>query len=329
MEPVLIAVGVIGLVLVFMSVKVVPQQEAWLVETWGRFSTVFKEGGLQIIFPFMQRVAYKHSLKEQVIEVSEQAAITKDNVTLNIDGILYVKVIDPVEASYGVSDPYLAVSQLAQTTMRAEIGKITLERTFEERETMNANIVTAINEAAVKWGVQCMRYEIRNINPPKSVLMAMELQVAADRQKRAEILNSEGKRQSQINISEGEKQQVVLKSEASLTDQVNRAKGSAEAVVLNSEAARTEQINRAQGQAEAIRLVAQATADGITKVAESIKKEGGSEAVALRVAEQYVDAFANLAKTSNTLIIPANAGDAGGMVAQALTVFDSMKKKAV
>jgi regulator of protease activity HflC (stomatin/prohibitin superfamily) len=173
MEAVLIALGVIGVVLVFMSVKVVPQQEAWLIETWGRFSTVFKEGGLQIIIPFMQRVAYKHSLKEQVIEVSEQAAITKDNVTLNIDGVLYVKVIDPVEASYGVSDPYLAVTQLAQTTMRAEIGKITLERTFEERYAMNSNIVNSINEAAIKWGVQCMRYEIRNIMPPKSVLQAM------------------------------------------------------------------------------------------------------------------------------------------------------------
>lgn len=327
MEAVLIALGVIGLVLIFMTVKIVPQQEAWIIETWGRFSNVFVEGGLQIIIPIMQRVAYKHSLKEQVIDVQEQAAITKDNVTLNIDGVLYVKVMDPKEASYGVSDPYLAVSQLAQTTMRAEIGKITLERTFEERDAMNANIVNSINEAAIKWGVQCMRYEIRNIMPPKSVLQAMELQVAADRQKRAEILNSEGKRQSQINISEGEKQQVVLKSEAALTDQVNRAKGQAEAVVLNSEASRTEQVNRAQGQAEAIRLVAQATADGINKVAEAIKQEGGSEAVALRVAEQYVDAFANLAKTSNTLIIPANAGDAGGMVAQALTVFDSMKKK--
>lgn len=328
MEAVLIALGVIGLVLIFMTVKIVPQQEAWIIETWGRFSNVFNEGGLQIIIPIMQRVAYKHSLKEQVIDVQEQAAITKDNVTLNIDGVLYVKVMDAKEASYGVSDPYLAVSQLAQTTMRAEIGKITLERTFEERDAMNANIVNAINEAAIKWGVQCMRYEIRNINPPKSVLQAMELQVAADRQKRAEILNSEGKRQSQINIAEGEKQQVVLKSEAALTDQVNRAKGQAEAVVLNSEASRTEQVNRAQGQAEAIRLVAQATADGINKVAEAIKKEGGSEAVALRVAEQYVEAFANLAKTSNTLILPANAGDAGGMVAQALTIFDSMKKKA-
>ena len=322
-----IVLGVIAVVAIFMTIKIVPQQEAWVIETFGKFDTVFKDGGLKSIVPFMQRVAYKHSLKEQVIDVQEQAAITKDNVTLNIDGILYVKVIDPVEASYGVSNPYLAVTQLAQTTMRAEIGKITLERTFEEREAMNANIVNAINDAAVKWGVQCMRYEIRNINPPKTVLQAMELQVAADRQKRAEILNSEGKRQSQINISEGEKQQVVLKSEASLTDQVNRAKGNAEAIVLNSEAYRTEKVNKATGEAEAIKLIAQATAEGITKVAQAIKQEGGSEAVALRVAEQYVDAFANLAKTGNTLIVPANANDAGAMVAQALTIFDSVKKK--
>lgn len=252
----------------------------------------------------VQRVAYKHSLKEQVIEVSEQAAITKDNVTLNIDGILYVKVIDPVEASYGVSDPYLAISQLAQTTMRAEIGKISLERTFEERETMNANIVTAINDAAVKWGVQCMRYEIRNINPPKTVLQAMELQVAADRKKRAEILDSEGKRQSAINIAEGEKQNIVLRSEASLTDQVNRAKG----------------------QAEAIRAVAIATAEGIREVAKAIQEKGGADAVALRVAEQYVEAFSELAKESTTILLPSNPGDAGSMVAQAMSVFETIKK---
>lgn len=298
---VILAVVVIAM---FMMVKVVPQQEAWIIETWGKFDTVFKEGGLKLIVPIMQRVAYKHSLKEQVIEVSEQAAITKDNVTLNIDGILYVKVIDPVEASYGVSNPYTAVTQLAQTTMRAEIGKITLERTFEERETMNANIVTAINEAAGKWGVQCMRYEIRNITPPKSVLQAMELQVAADRQKRAEILNSEGKSQAVVNLATADKQQVVLRSEAALTDQSNRAKG----------------------QAEAIRQVAQATADGIREVAKAINDQGGEDAVALRVAEKYIDAFAELAKESTTLLLPANANDAGSMVAQAMAVYENAKR---
>jgi regulator of protease activity HflC (stomatin/prohibitin superfamily) len=244
-------------------------------------------------------------LKEQVVDVREQTAITKDNVTLRIDGVLYVKVIAPMDASYGVSDPYLAVSQLAQTTMRAEIGKMTLERTFEERDTMNANIVTAINEAAGKWGVQCMRYEIKDIMPPQTVLQAMELQVAADRQKRAEILNSEGKRQSQINMAEGVKQEVVLRSEASLIDQTNRAKG----------------------EAEAIRQVAIAKAEGIREIAKAIKEQGGSEAVSLRVAEQYIDAFSHLAKTNNTILLPANTGDAGSMVAQALSVFEGIKKK--
>ncbi len=305
MPAIIIVVLVVLVIAMFMTVKVVPQQEAWVIETWGKFDTVFKEGGLKIIVPIMQRVAYKHSLKEQVIEVSEQAAITKDNVTLNIDGILYVKVIDPVEASYGVSNPYNAVTQLAQTTMRAEIGKITLEKTFEERETMNANIVTAINEAAGKWGVQCMRYEIRNINPPKTVLSAMELQVAADRQKRAEILNSEGKSQAVINLAEADRQQVVLRSEGAMTDQINRAKG----------------------QAEAIRQVALATADGIREVAKSINEQGGEDAVALRVAEKYIEAFGEIAKDSTTMLLPANANDAGSMVATAMAVYENAKRK--
>ncbi len=301
---VVIVIGLIFIIGLFMTIKVVPQQEAWIIERFGRFEKVFKEGGLQIIIPTVQRVAYKHSLKEQVIEVSEQAAITKDNVTLNIDGILYVKVIDAVEASYGVSNAYNAVTQLAQTTMRAEIGKITLEKTFEEREAMNANIVMAINEAAIKWGVQCMRYEIRNIMPPKSVLQAMELQVAADRQKRAEILNSEGKSQAVINLATADKQQVVLRSEAALTDQTNRAKG----------------------QAEAIKEVAFATAAGIREVAKAINEQGGENAVALRVAEKYIDAFGELAKTSTTMLLPVNANDAGSMVAQAMAVFETAKK---
>lgn len=301
----LIAVLFVCFLVVFMAIKIVPQQEAWVIETWGKFDRVTVDGGLIFLMPFMQRVAYKHTMKEQVVDVREQTAITKDNVTLRIDGVLYVKVINATDASYGVSDPYLAVSQLAQTTMRAEIGKMTLERTFEERETMNANIVNAINDAAGKWGVQCMRYEIRDITPPHSVLQAMELQIAADRQKRAEILRSEGVRQSAINVAEGGKQEVVLESEAALIDQTNRAKG----------------------QAEAIRQVAIATAEGIREVAKAINEQGGSDAVSLRVAEQYVSAFANLAKTSNTILLPANAADASGMVAQALAVFEGIKKK--
>ena len=207
-----------------------------------------------------------------------------DNVTLLIDGVLYIKILDPKAASYGVSNPYYAISQLAQTTMRSEIGKLKLDKTFEERETLNHLIVTSMNQAATNWGIQCMRYEIKDIQPPKTILQAMELQVAAERQKRADILESEGKRQSQINIAEGEKARIVLNSEAALTDKVNRAKGEAEAIVC----------------------VAEATAKGIDVVAASIKKSGGSEAVSLRVAEQYVEAFGKLAQKSNTILLPAN-----------------------
>lgn len=301
---ILIAFGSIVLIVILMGVKAVPQQQAWIVESLGRFDRKL-EPGLNIIIPFYQRVAYKHSLKEMAVDVPEQAGITSDNVTLNLDGVLYVRVIDPVAASYGVSDPIYAVQLLAQTTMRSEIGKIPLDKTFEERESLNANIVTAINQAAQSWGVQCMRYEIKDITPPASVLKAMELQMAADRQKRATILESEGKRQSQINVAEGKKQEVVLQSEGAMIDQVNRAKGEAEAILA----------------------VAEATAKGIEAVAQSIIKSGGSEAVALKIAEQYVEAFSSLAKSSTTVILPANASDAGSMVAQALTVFDSIRSK--
>lgn len=294
----------IGAFTLWCMIKIVPQQEAWIVESFGRFDKKL-EPGLQFLIPFIQRVAYKHSLKEEVLDVQEQTAITKDNVTLRIDGVLYVRIVDPVAASYGVSNPYVAVSQLAQTTMRAEIGKMTLDRTFEERETMNANIVQAINQASNAWGIQCMRYEIKDIKPPTNVLQAMELQVAAERQKRASILESEGKRQSQINVAEGQKQEVVLRSEAALTDQVNRAKGEAEAIIA----------------------VASATAEGIVKVAEAIEKQGGSSAVSLRLAEQYITAFKELARQSTTVLLPSNPGDVSAMVTQAVTVFDAIKGK--
>ena len=302
----LIALGVIALIIIFNGAKTVPQQQAWIVENLGKFDRKL-EPGLNIIIPFIQRVAYKHSLKEMAVDVPEQAGITRDNVTLALDGVLYVRIIDPVAASYGVSDPIYAVQLLAQTTMRSEIGKLTLDKTFEERETLNANIVAAINQAAQSWGIQCMRYEIKNITPPTSVLKAMELQMAADRQKRATILESEGKRQSQINVAEGKKQEVVLQSEGSLIDQVNRAKGEAEAILA----------------------VAEANAKGIDMISQSIMKAGGSEAVSFKIAEQYVAAFSKLAQTSTTVLMPANAGDAGSMVAQALTVFDSIKNKTV
>lgn len=294
--------GFIGLLVLFKGVKIVPQQSAWIVETLGRFDRKL-EPGLNLLIPFIERVAYRHSLKEFAYDVQEQSAITRDNVTMMMDGIIYLRIIDPVQASYGVSDPIYAVSQLAQTTMRSEIGKLSLDQCFEEREQLNANIVSAINQAAQSWGIQCMRYEIKNITPPQTVLKAMELQVAAERQKRAEILQSEGLRQSKINMAEGAKQEIVLNSEAALTDQVNRAKGEAEAIIA----------------------VAEATAKGIELIAAAISRQGGEEAISLRVAEQYVSAFEKLAKQSTTVLLPANAGDTGSMVAQALSVFNKLR----
>lgn len=296
-------IGAIAILVIWKGIKIVPQQEAWIIEKLGKFDRKL-EPGLNILIPFIERVAYKHSLKEFPYDVSEQTAITRDNVSLLMDGLVYVRIIDPVEASYGVNDPVFAVTQLAQTTMRSEIGKLALDECFEEREKLNVNIVNAINSASQSWGIQCMRYEIKNITPPKTVINAMELQVAAERKKRAEILDSEGIRQSKINIAEGDKQQVVLESEAAMTDQINRAKG----------------------EAEAIREVAKATAEGIELVAIAIQKSGGQEAVALKIAEQYVAAFGKLAKESNTILLPANASDAGSMVAQALSVFQSIKQ---
>lgn len=298
----MLAVGFVVVLVIWKGVKIVPQQSAWIVEKLGRFDRKL-EPGLQILFPFIERVAYKHSLKEYAYDVHEQTAITRDNVTLTLDGLIYVRVVDPIQASYGVSDPVYAVTQLAQTTMRSEIGKLTMDESFEERERLNANIVNAINEAAQTWGIQCMRYEIKNITPPNTVLKAMEMQVAAERKKRADILSSEGERQSAINIAEGAKQQVVLQSEGAMTDQINRAKGEAEAI-LN---------------------VAQATAEGIRMIAASIVQQGGQEAVALKIAERYMDAFGKLAKEGTTVLLPANANDAGSMVAQALTVFDAIR----
>ena len=304
MDIFIIAFAIVVIVLIIQMVKIVPQQEAWVIERFGKFNTTLQPG-LNFIIPFVDRVAYKHTLKEDAIDVTAQTAISNDNVTLLIDGVLYVKIIDPVGASYGVSNPYYAITQLAQTTMRSEIGKLPLDRTFEERETLNLAIVSAINHAAQNWGIQCMRYEIKDIQPPQTVLQAMELQVAAERHKRAQILESEGHRQSKINNAEAEKAEVVLDSEASYTSQVNRAKGEAEAVTL----------------------VATATAESIEIVANAIQKKGGSDAVALKLAEQYIAAFAKLAKENNTVIIPANAGDAGSMVAQGLAIFKQLSGK--
>jgi len=301
---IILVIAIFAAITLWKGIRVVPQQQAWIVERLGKFHSVLSPG-LNILIPYIDNVSYKHSLKEEANNVQSQAAITKDNVTLTLDGVLYTRIIDPKQASYGIQDPYFALTQLAQTTMRSEIGKMTLDRTFEERDTLNTKIVSAINEAASTWGIQCMRYEIKDITPPHSILAAMEQQVTAEREKRALILDSEGKRQSQINIAEGAKQEVVLVSEAALTDQVNRAKGEAEAILT----------------------VAEATARGIERVADAIQKIGGEKAMALRVAEQYVSAFGKLAQEGTTVILPATANDIGSMVAQALTVFQTISKR--
>lgn len=292
--------------MMFLSIKIVPEQEAWIVQRMGKFHKRL-DSGLNIIFPFVDTVAYKHVLKEEVIDIHAQGAITKDNVSMKIDGILYVKILDPIAASYGVVDPHYAVAQLAQTTMRSEIGKIQLDKTFEERETLNTNIVNAINEAAKVWGIQCMRYEIKDIIPPDTVKQAMELQVAAERQKRAQILASEGDKQSQINKAEAHKQKVVLESEAALKDQVNRAKGKAEAILQ----------------------VAEASAKSIEKIAKSIIMKGADEAISLKIAEKYVEAFSNLAKEGNTIIVPSDVNDISSMIGKSLGIFNSIHDKKV
>lgn len=295
---------VILLLILFYTIKIVPQQEAWLVERLGKYHRLM-EAGLHIVIPFIERVAYKHSLKERAIDISEQAAITKDNVTLLINSIIYVKITSPFNASYGVENPYYAVMQLAQTSMRSAIGKLMLDNTFEAREHLNAQIVKAINEASETWGIRCMRHEIKDINPPANILKSMEMQVAAERQKRAVILESEGQMMSMINVAEGRKKEVVLNSEATMTEQVNQAKG----------------------EAESIQLVANATADSITAIASSIAAKGGDDAVTLRIAEKYIDAFKALAQTNNSMIIPADTGNISSVVSQILGTYKQIKNK--
>ena len=296
----MIAIGFI----IFLSVKIVPQQEAWIIERLGKYKETL-EPGMSIIIPFVDKVAYKHTLKEKAIDVMQQSAITRDNVTLALDGIIYVRIVNAQDASYGVENPYYAVTQLAQTSMRSAIGKLVMDKTFEEREYLNNQIVTAINEAASTWGIECMRYEIRDINPPTSILKAMEAQVSAERQKRAEIMESEGKMQSMINIAEGKKKEVVLGSEAEMTNKINQAKG----------------------EGEAIETVAKATSKSIENIAQSIIKEGGVDAVSMNIAQQYIEAFQKLAKDSNTLIIPAETGNVSSMVGQIVTIYNNIKDK--
>ncbi|KAG4441681.1 hypothetical protein IFR05_002815 [Cadophora sp. M221] len=281
-------------------VKFVPQQTAWIVERMGKFNRILTPG-LAVLLPFLDRIAYVKSLKEAAIEIPSQSAITADNVTLELDGVLYTRVFDAYKASYGVEDAEYAISQLAQTTMRSEIGQLTLDHVLKERAALNTNITTAINEAAQDWGIVCLRYEIRDIHAPEGVVAAMHRQVTAERSKRAEILDSEGQRQSAINIAEGRKQSVILASEA----------------------LKSEQINMASGEAEAILLKAKATAAGIDAVAKSIAsgKESAQGAVSLSVAEKYVEAFGKLAKEGTAVVVPGNVGDIGSMIASAMAVY--------
>ena len=292
----------VGIIL-FNTLKIVPQQQCWIVERLGKYNRIM-EAGLHIVIPFIEKIGYKHSLKERAIDISEQPAITKDNVTLLINSIIYVKITSPFNASYGVENPYYAVMQLAQTSMRSAIGKLMLDNTFEAREHLNAQIVKAINEASETWGIKCIRHEIKDINPPANILKSMETQVAAERQKRAVILESEGQMMSMINVAEGRKKEVVLNSEAIMTEQVNKAKG----------------------EAEGIQLIATATADSLSIVASAITVKGGENAVSMRVAEKYIDAFKALAQTNNSMIIPTDTGNVSSVVSQILGTYKQLKK---
>ena len=279
---------------------VVPQQNAYVVERLGKFSRKL-DAGFHILIPFIEKTAYRHTLKEQAVDIPEQVCITKDNVQVGVDGVLYMQVLDPGRASYGIGNYLFAISQLAQTTLRSEIGKIDLDRTFEERGTINANVVAELDKASDPWGVKVLRYEIKNINPPHDVLTAMEKQMRAEREKRAVILTSEGERDAKINEAEGEKQRVIKESEA----------------------AKQQQINEAQGEAEAILAVATATSEGLRRVAIAVIEQGGNEAMQLRIAEQYITEFGQLAKSGNTFVVPANLADLTSMMALATDIAKS------
>lgn len=320
-----VLIMVLVVITIYKTMKIVPQQEVWIIETFGKYSKKL-EAGLNFLVPFIQNVVAKQSLKETVVDIKEQTAITSDNVTLVIDGIIYVKVIDPVAATYGVVNPLYAVSQLAQTAMRSEIGKIVLDRTFEEREHLNASIVQAINEAAKNWGIQCMRYEIKDITPPENVREAMELQVAAERKKRAQILMSEGDKQALINNAEAKKAESILASEAEKLVKINEAEGRKTASILNSEAEMIEAINIAKGKKEAMLSIAQGTAESYEMVAKSLESEGGREAANLQIVENYIKAFGNMAKTNNTMLIPSNPADISSIIAQATNIVNNIKK---
>ncbi|HEY8155434.1 MAG TPA: stomatin-like protein [Myxococcota bacterium] len=296
MESVIAAVVVVILVIILIArtAIVVPQQSAFVVEYLGKYSRTIS-AGFHILIPFVEKVAYRHSLKERAIDIAEQICITKDNVQVGVDGVLYLKVLDPHLTSYGISDYLFAITQLAQTTLRSEVGKIDLDRSFEERGAINISVVTELDKASEPWGVKVLRYEIKNINPPTDVLQAMEKQMRAEREKRAIILASEGERDAKINQAEGQKQRVIKESEAS----------------------KQQQINEAEGEAEAILAVATATAESLRRIAIALREEGGSKAMELRIAERYLEQFGQLARAGNTIVLPATVSDVGSMIALA------------
>ncbi|MBQ2380979.1 MAG: SPFH/Band 7/PHB domain protein [Succinivibrio sp.] len=295
---------VIALIFAFKAINVIPQQTAWVIERLGKFHKILNPG-LNFIIPFIDKVAYKHSLKEIPLDTPSQVCITRDNTQLTVDGILYFQVTDPKLASYGTSNYLIAITQLAQTTLRSVIGKMVLDETFEERDVINNQVVSAIDEAALNWGVKVLRYEIKDLNPPAVILQAMQRQITAEREKRAVIFESEGKKQEQINL----------------------ANGAREAAIAKSEGEKQSEINIAEGKAQATIAIANATAQAIATIAKATEIEGGSTAVNLKVAEQYIEAFAKLAKTNNTLIVPNNLSDVSGMVGSVMKIIEGAKHK--
>ena len=300
MTEVALVIAVIAAIFIFQTFKIVPQQHAWVVERLSKYDRTLTPG-LSFVMPFLERVSYKHSLKEVPLDVPSQVCITRDNTQLQVDGIIYFQVTDPMRASYGSSNYVMAITQLAQTLLRSVIGKMELDKTFEERDQINAAVVSALDEAASNWGVKVLRYEIKDLTPPAEILRSMQAQITAEREKRALIAASEGRKQEQINIATGER----------------------EAFIARSEGQRQAEINKAQGEAAAIVAVAEATAEALRKVGQAIQEPGGEQAVQLKVAQQAVDAFAQLAQKNNTMIVPASLGEVAGIIASAMALTRS------
>ena len=301
-----LVLAALAIVFAFQAIKVVPQQSAWIVERLGKFHAVLSPG-LNVVIPFIDRVAYKHSLKEIPLDTPSQVCITKDNTQLSVDGVLFFQVTDPMRASYGTSNYVIAITQLAQTTLRSVIGKMELDKTFEERDLINRSVVSAIDEAALNWGVKVLRYEIKDLTPPAVILQAMQQQITAEREKRAVVAASEGRKQEQINL----------------------ATGAREAAIAESEGEKQAAINKAEGEAAATLAIAKATAEALRQIAEATRAPGGMDAVNLKVAEQYVQAFAQLAKEGNTILLPSNMNDMGSMIASAMSIMRNTDPKTV